>query len=85
MAYAIYTAVLLVLLYMWRVLLCTAVCAYFVLRTVHELYCTQFTHHSLHSFCLYTAEFSWVPAWDSTIQSIAVQWVLFLYQVYHTQ
>ena len=51
-----------ILLYMWHVLLCTAVCAYFGLRTVHELYCTQFTHRPLHSFCLCTAEFSWVPA-----------------------
>ena len=56
MAYAIYTAVVkncctsctVLLLHVVRiVLLCNAVCAYFVLRTVHELYCTQFTHNFL--------------------------------------
>ena len=63
MAYAIYTAVVKNCCHVARiVLLCNAVCAYFVLRTVHELYCTQFTHHPLHSFCLCTADFFWVPA-----------------------
>ena len=70
MAYAIYTAVVV----KNCCTACTAVhvartavyCCVCVLRTtystVHELYCTQSTHHFLHSFCLCTAEFSWVPS-----------------------